>query len=129
MEEDIKKLDESFDLIIHQLTKGNTIDGLKNNRLYLELEKVKEWESKYGYQFHIYSNDHPIDKKPHFHLIKKADDLECRIFFDGEIHDFKGRGRLDKNAKDALKYFLENPRNQEILKLNWNHKNPNWLCK
>jgi len=124
MEKTILKLDENFDFIIHQLTKGNTIEGIKNNQLYFEFEQVKEWKSKYGYQFHIYSNDHLIDKKPHFHLIKKADELECRIFFDGEIYDFKGRGRLDKNAINALEYFLESSKNQEILKQSWNHKNP-----
>ncbi len=126
MSENILKLDEVFDDIIHQLTKGNTIEGIKNNRIFFEFEQVKEWKSKYGYQFHIYSNDHLIDNKPHFHLIKKADDLECRVFFNGEIHDFKGRGQLDKKTKEALSYFLESSKNQEILKNSWNNKNPQY---
>ena len=124
MSEDNSNLDQSFDSIIYQLTRGNTIEGLKNHIRFVELEKVNEWKSKYGYQFHIYSNDHLIDNKPHFHFIKNADDLECRIFFDGLIYDFKGHGRLTKHAKEALAYFLDSSANQEILKREWNKKNP-----
>jgi hypothetical protein len=46
--------------------------------MYLELEKVKEWKSRFGYQFHIYSNDHCLDNKPHFHFIKVSDNIDCR---------------------------------------------------
>ena len=124
MEDELLKLDESFDFIVHQLEKGNTVEGMKNRTFYFEFEKVKEWKSKYGYEFHIYSNDHLIEKKPHFHLIKKSIDLECRIFFNGEVYDYKGNGRLEKKAKEALEYFVESDRNQEILKRIWNSKNP-----
>jgi len=126
MEENLLKLDESFEFVFHQLERGNTIEGIKNNRLFFEFEKVKEWKSKYGYEFHIYSNDHLIDKKPHFHLVKKSIELDCRIFFDGEIYDYKGNGRLEKKAKEALEYFVESERNQAILKETWNYKNPQY---
>ena len=124
MENKLLNLDESFDFIIHQLQRGNTVEEMKNNTFYSEFEKVKEWQSKYGYEFYIYSNNHPINKKPQFHLIKKSINLECRIFFNGEIHDYKGTRRLEKKTKEALDYFLERERNQEILKNTWNHKNP-----
>lgn len=64
-----EKLEYSFDYILHQLTKGISIEEQKRGKIYLELHQVKEWKSKYGYSFHIYSNDHFIDNKPHFHPI------------------------------------------------------------
>ncbi len=118
------QLDESFDWIYHQLTKGNTINGLRDNLIYLEFEQVKEWKSKYGFQFQIYSNDHFIDNKPHFHLIKKSENIDCRLFFSGEIFDCKGNSKLDKKIKDAVEYFLSLEVNQNRLIGLWNIKNP-----
>lgn len=57
------RLDQFFDSIIFQLSKGNTIEGIKRGRLFMEFEKVKEWKSRFGYQFHIYLNDHFISIK------------------------------------------------------------------
>ena len=93
----------------------------------MEFEKVKEWKSRFGYQFHIYSNDHFIDNKPHFHFIKSSDEIECRVFFDGTVYDYKGKGRLDKKAKEALDYFLSGEYIQKSLIEFWNSKNPQ--CK
>jgi hypothetical protein len=62
------QLNRGIDFIVEQLDHGNTIEGLRNNRIWLGLEQVKEWKSKYGYKFHIYSNDHLIDKKTTFSL-------------------------------------------------------------
>lgn len=121
-----EKLNESFDEIIHQLTKGNTIEGLKAGQLYMEFHQVKEWKSKYGYQFHVYSNDHPLDKKPHFHILKESESIDCRIFFDGSIYDCKGQNKLEKKVKEALDYFLENDSNIKILINLWNNKNPTY---
>lgn len=91
-----EKLNQTLDDIIHQLTKGNTIEGLKKGKRYFELHQVKDWKSKYGYQFHIYSNDHLIDKKPHFHIVKNSESIDCRFFFDGTIYDCKGKNILKK---------------------------------
>jgi hypothetical protein len=128
MDEPIEnRLNQSFDSIIFQLSKGNTIEGIKRGSLYMEFEKVKEWKSRFGYQFHIYSNDHFIDNKPHFHFIKSSDEIECRVFFDGTVYDYKGKGRLDKKAKEALDYFLSGEYIQKSLVEFWNSKNPQ--CK
>jgi len=116
-------LNQGLDYIIHQLTKGNTIDGLENGRVYIELEQVKEWRSKYGYQFHIYSNDHLIENKPHFHLIKKAENIDCRFFFDGDLIDCKREEKLSTKTKDALKYFLKKEERRKSLVDLWNSKN------
>jgi hypothetical protein len=120
-----ERLNQSFDDIIHQLTKGNTIEGLKAGKLYIELHQVKEWKSKYGYQFHVYSNDHLIDKKPHFHILKESESIDCRFFFDGSFHDCKGQKKLEKKVIEALMYFLEDSSNYIKLISLWNNKNPN----
>lgn len=120
------KLNQSFDFIIHQLTKGNTIEGIKTGHLFMEFHQVKEWKSKYGYQFHVYSNDHLIDKKPHFHILKESENIDCRFFFDGSIYDCKGQNKLEKKVFDALGYFLEENSNITKLINLWNNKNPNY---
>jgi hypothetical protein len=119
-------LNQSLDYIIHQLIKGNIIEGLKAGQRHIELHQVKEWKSKYGYQFHVYSNDHPLDKKPHFHILKESDNIDCRFFFDSSIYDCKGQNKLEKKVIEALGYFLE--QNSNITKLInlWNNKNPNY---
>lgn len=122
---EVDRLNQSLDDIIHQLAKGNTIEGLKKGRTYLELHQVKEWKSKYGYQFHVYSNDHLIDKKPHFHILKESENIDCRFFFDGSVYDCKGQNKLEKKVLEALEYFLESSSNVEILINLWNTKNPN----
>lgn len=120
-----EKLNQSFDFIIHQLTKGNTIEGLKKGQIYEELHQVKEWKSKYGYQFHVYSNDHLIDKKPHFHIVKISDNINCRFFFDGSLYDCKGQKKVENKVMEAIKYFLEDKSNLTRLISLWNNKNTN----
>ena len=128
MDEPIEnRLIQSFESIYFQFSKGNTAEGMNRGNRYMEYEKVKEWKSRFGYQFHIYSNDHFIDNKPHFHFIKTSDEIECRVFFDGIVYDCKGKGRLDKKAKDALDYFLSGEYAQKTLIEFWNSKNPQ--CK
>ena len=122
----IDKLNQLFDEIIHQLEKGNTIEGLKKGLLYYEFHQVKEWKSKYGYRFHVYSNDHLIDKKPHFHIVKESEGIDCRFFFNGSIYDCKGQNKLEKKVSVALEYFLECRSNIAILISLWNNKNPNY---
>jgi len=120
------KLNQALDYIIHQLTKGNTVEGLKNGQKIIELHQVKEWKSKYGYQFHVYSNDHLIDKKPHFHIIKNSENIDCRFFFDGTVYDCKGQNKLEKKVLEAVEYFLQTSSNVAMLIRLWNNKNPNY---
>jgi hypothetical protein len=117
-------LNQSLDEILYQLSKGNTIEGLKNGQLWIELEQVKEWKSKFGFQFHIYSNDHLIEHKPHFHLKKPSENIDCRMFFVGTIYDCQGGNQIDKRTKEAIEYFLSNPNNYGLLIELWNQKNP-----
>jgi hypothetical protein len=118
------RLNQNFDEILFQLSKGNTIEGLKKGLLWDGFEQVKEWKSRFDYQFHIHSNDHLLEKKPHFHLKKPSENIDCRIFFDGTIYDCKGDNLIDKRTREAVEYFLSNPNNQSLLLEFWNHKNP-----
>ena len=118
------KLNQGLDYILDQLHHGNTIEGLKNGRVWMGFEQVKEWKSKFGFQFQIYSNDHFIDNKPHFHIVKKSEEIDCRIFFDGVIYDCKGNSTLDKKLREAIVYFVSDPKRQILLIDFWNNKNP-----
>lgn len=118
------RLNQGLDYIVDQLSHGNTIEGLKRGRVWMGFEQVKEWKSKFGYQFQIYSNDHLIDNKPHFHIVNKSENIDCRLFFDGEVVDCQGNSQLKKKIKSALKYFLAQPSNQTLLVELWNRKNP-----
>lgn len=117
-------LNQGLDYILDQLSHDNTIEGLKNGRVWMGFEQVKEWKSKFGYLFHIYSNDHFIENKPHFHILKKSEGIDCRLFFDGVIFDCKGNGKLDKKIRDAIAYFLSDSKTQLILNEFWNNNNP-----
>ena len=128
---DIKSssLDKTFDEILFQLSKGNTIEGLKKGRIWMGFEQVKEWKNRFGYQFHIYSNDHFIEKLPHFHIRKISENIDCRLFFDGRLVDCKGKGRLEKKVLSALLYMLSKQKTQQTLKELWNQKNPSLKVK
>ena len=118
------ELNQGLDEILLQLSKGNTIEGLKKGIVWMGFEKVKEWKSQFGYQFHIYSNDHFLDNRPHFHILKESDSIDCRMFFDGTLYDCKGNEKLDKKIIEALGYFLFQPKRQKSLIDFWNLKNP-----
>jgi len=125
VERDIEiQLNRGIDFILEQLDYGNTIEGLKKGQFWMGFQQVKEWKSKYGYKFHIYSNDHFIDKKPHLHLIKESEKIDCRIFFDSTIYDCKKENKINKRVQDALRYFLSKEKNQTLLINLWNLKNP-----
>jgi hypothetical protein len=125
MKEDFEiQLNKGIDFILDQLEHGNTVEGLKNGRLWMGFEQVKEWKSRFGYKFHIYSNDHLIDNKPHFHIIKESENIDCRVFFDGYVYDCKKENHIKKKVKEALLYFITNDKNQNLLINLWNLKNP-----
>lgn len=118
------KLNEGLDNLLHQIFKGLTIDEIKSGKVWVELEQIKEWKSKYGFQFQIYSNDHFIDNKPHFHIVKKSENIDCRLFFNGDFYDCKGNKSIDKKVLEAISFFLTNNSIQILLVEFWNQKNP-----
>ena len=121
---DFNDLNRSFDELKYQFSKGLTIDDYKNGIRYFEFEKVKEWKSRFGYVFSIYGNDHFIDNKPHFHFDHKEKGVYCKISFDGEIFESKGKNEIDKKALKELRYFLSINKTQQIIISKWNEKNP-----
>jgi hypothetical protein len=126
MENDtLQSLNIGFDELLFQLSKGVTIEQYEKGMRWFGLEKVKEWKSRFGYQFHIYSNDHLIENKPHFHLLKESDGIDCKYFFDGTLIECKNFNQTDKSVVKELLYFLSKKDQQmRIIEL-WNSKNPN----
>jgi hypothetical protein len=124
MKEIEENLNRGFDWVLDQISHGNTIEGLIKGRVWYGLEQVKEWKSKFGYQFHIYSNDHFIDKKPHFHILNQSESIDCKLFFDGVIIECKGQSKLSKKVHKAVKYFISDSKRQHLLIDLWNNKNP-----
>lgn len=114
----------TFDDILFQLSKGNTITNLERGVRWEAFQQVKEWKNQFGYKFQIYSNDHFIDNKPHFHLVKESESIDCKIFFNGDISTCQGVNKLEKKVKEALDYFLSKPKIQGLLVDFWNDKNP-----
>ena len=55
MDGDELNLEIGFDEILFQLSKGLTIDQLKNGKRWFGFEQVKEWKNRMGYKLHIYS--------------------------------------------------------------------------
>ncbi len=121
---DFADLNRSFDELKFQFSKGVTIENYENGIRYFGLEKVKEWKSKFGYAFNIYGNDHFIDNKPHFHFDNKEKGVSCKMSFDGEIFESKGKNQIDKKALKELRYFLTMDKTQDIIISKWNEKNP-----
>ena len=124
MKEIEDNLNRGLDWILDQISHGNTIEGLIKGRVWYGLEQVKEWKSKFGYQFHIYSNDHFIDKKPHFHIVNQSESIDCKLFFDGALIECKGQSKLSKKVHRAIKYFISDSKRQDLLIELWNKKNP-----
>lgn len=125
MKEDYEnQLNRGLDYVLDQLSHGNTIEGLKKGVVWMGFEQVKEWNWKFGYQFQIYSNDHFIKDKPHFHIVKQSEGIDCRLFFDGKIFDCKGNAVLNRKVRDAIAYFVSEKKTQDTLKELWNRSNP-----
>ena len=59
-------IEKIFDDLLFQISKGNTVEQILKGTTILDLEQVKEWKTKFGYTFNIYSNDHFIDNKRNF---------------------------------------------------------------
>ncbi|WP_170235051.1 DUF4160 domain-containing protein [Bizionia gelidisalsuginis] len=114
----------SFDELKFTFEKGLTVEDHKDGIRYLGLEKIKEWKSKFGYIFNIYSNDHFIDNEPHFHFDNKEKSVSCKMSFDGNIFESNEKNEIDRKVLKELKYFLSMERTQETIISKWNNKNP-----
>ena len=121
-------LEIGFDEILFQLSKGLTIDQLKDGKRWFGFEQVKEWKNRMGYKLHIYSNDHLIENKAHFHLTKESESVDCKFDFKGNVLSCS-QGAVGRKIIDALVYFCEQPKNYERLIQLWNIKNPKLIVE
>lgn len=125
----VNNINKSFDEFYHQMEKGVTFEQYKKGICYLELEKFKEWKSKYNFSFNIFSNDHLINNEAHFHFKHLGKNIDCKINFVGDILESKGEKDLDTKLIKYLKYFLSEQVIQDKLKKMWNDKNPSYQIK
>lgn len=123
MIEDEKILEESLDDILFQLSKGLTIEKLNKGIRWSGFEQVKEWKNRMGYKLHIYSNDHFIDHKAHFHIVKESESIDCKFDFKGNLLGC-AKNEVGRKLIDAIIYFCEHPNNYNRLVQIWNIKNP-----
>ena len=117
-------LDIGFDNLLYQFSKGLTIEYHRKGVIHTELEKVKSWKNRNGYEFHIYGNEHLIENRPHFHLLKKSENFEAKFYFDGGLIELKTSLLPPKELRKYLNYFLEDKIVQDSLIEMWNSKNP-----
>jgi len=117
--------DRLFDDLLFQTQRGKlTHEQLERGVRHDQFEQVKTWQSKYGYKFNIYSNDHLIDGKPHFHFDNKEANIFCKVDFTGDILESSGDNTIPSNIIKELKYFLAKERTQQVIGEMWNSKNP-----
>ncbi len=126
MGENEEYLEKTLDEMFFQLSKGLTIDRLKNGIRWYGLEQVKEWKNRMGYKLHIYSNDHFINNKAHFHIVKEAESVDCKFDFQGNLLACADN-EAGRKLIDAIVYFCEQPSNYKRLIQIWNTKNPTLL--
>ena len=118
-------LERYFDDLLFQTHRGNlTHAQLDAGRRYDQFVQVKEWKSKYGYRFSIYSNDHFINGKAHFHFDNVSENMYSKFDFEGSLLEFKGSKSMPKKVLDDLKYFLKKDGVQKALIEYWNKCNP-----
>jgi competence protein ComGF len=119
------QLDRFFDDLLFQTQRGRvTHEQLDKGIRYEQFEQVTAWQMKYGYKFNIYSNDHLIEGKKHFHFDNKEENILCKIDFEGNLLKTKGTNSVPTKIMKELKYFLAKDSVKKIITEMWNSKNP-----
>lgn len=122
-------LNQIFDTVLTNTSKGIIQSDLDSPYFYVELELIKDWKSKFGFSFNIYGGDHFIDNEPHFHFDNKEKGIFCKISFSGEVRESKNNKIIPRKLLKDLSDFIEKQEIRKILKLLWNKKNPELLIK
>lgn len=117
-------LNQRFDDLLYQISKGNTHAKIEHGTLFMEFEQVKEWKSKAGFSFSIYGGEHFIENSPHFHFDNNEKGIACKVGFNGVIFECKRNKSIPKNILKELKYFLKQIDTKRLLTKLWNDKNP-----
>ena len=121
-------IDELFDEFNFQIEKVGFEKYDKGIR-WFGFEKFKPWESKFNYVFDVYSNDHLIDGKPHFHFKHLEKKIDCKINLEGVVLESNGINELDSKMIKMLQKFLIDDGIQTLLYEMWNTKNPSLAIK
>jgi len=117
-------IDRYFDDLLFQTSKGLTHEQLEKGRRYESFVQVKEWKARFGCKFNVYSNDHLIDGKKHFHLDNNEANIHCKLDFEGNVLEQKGNNSIPSNVMKDLKYFLSNAKMVNELNTTWARLNP-----
>lgn len=91
-----------------------------------EFQQLNSWRLKYGYKLNIYSNDHLINGKPHFHFDNDEKNVHCKMSFDGDILNSTANSIPPNVFKDLL-FFLKIQEHSKTIRMMWNEKNPSLL--
>jgi hypothetical protein len=115
-----------FNYFLHLKSKNLTQEAIKliieGKLQYQELDRIQSRGDKFGYAIYVYGNEHLIEGKKHFHLIHKAENIDCRFDFDGNILDEKEGEKINKKIKKLIKEYCS--LDKEKLENIWNKKNP-----
>lgn len=112
----MEDLDFEFDDLLFQTAKGRNACSLEH--------QIRDWNLKFGYKFNIYSNDHLIDGKPHFHFDNEAQDIFCKLDFEGNVLESSGNRKISSKVHKELISFLSKKRIKRSIVDKWNEKNP-----
>lgn len=122
--ETVKTIELIFDDLLTQIIKGNlTHEEIEKGIRYEEFQQVSEWKLKYGYKFNVYSNDHLINGKKHFHFDNKSDKVFAKFDFKGNLLESKGKP-IPSNIMKELMYFVKKESTQINLHKLWDEQNP-----
>jgi hypothetical protein len=118
------ELDWWFDDLLIQVIRGNlSHEAIENGRRIEMFRQVKDWKALYGYKFNIYSNDHLIDGKKHFHFDNNAADVHSKLDFEGNVLEETSKP-IPANILKELLYFMNNSGIKEKLHAMWDEQNP-----
>jgi len=121
---EFEKLNIEFDRLLVQTQRFKlTHEQIDAGRWVEMFEQVKEWKGYYGFRFNIYGNEHLIDGKEHFHFDNKAENIHCKIDFEGNILIYASKKEVPANILKDLKYFLDDDI-KKVLKTMWDRLNP-----
>jgi hypothetical protein len=123
--ENISLLDKLFDDLLFQTLRGKvTHEQLEQGIRFDQFEQVKSWKQNYGYRFNIYSNDHLIDGKKHFHFNNESENIFCKIDFNGNILETNNPDSVSSKILKELRYFLSKDNTRKLIEEMWDLKNP-----
>ncbi|GAA4334245.1 hypothetical protein [Flaviaesturariibacter amylovorans] len=122
--EELERIELMFDSLLFQISKGLTHEKLEQGYRWDSFQQVGQWKLRFGFKFNVYSNDHLIDGKPHFHFDHPGDGIFCKVDFDGNVLESKGGKSVPDKVLKELDYFLYKQGGKVLLNDLWVRLNP-----